>query len=68
MRNQKSILTHIKIIYSGPTILREKNSETMFLGKSLPLSRKDAEASVDCWKTYLSGPEGDEFNQIFTAV
>ena len=64
MRNQKNILTHIKIIYSGPTILREKNSETMFLGKSLPLSRKDAEAFVDCWKTYLSGPEGDEFNRL----
>ena len=57
MRNQKNILTNIRIVYSGKTILREKNSEAMFLGKRLPVSRKDAETFVDCWRNYLSGIE-----------
>jgi len=64
MKNQKDILTNIRIVYSGPTILREKNSETMFLGKRLPLERKDADAFVNCWKSYLAGPEGTEFNLL----
>ena len=64
MRNQRNILTTIRVVYSGATILREKNSETMFLGKRLPLDRKDAEAFVDCWKTYLSTPEGAELCQL----
>jgi len=55
MKNEKTILTTIRIIYSGKSILREKNSETMFSGKRLPLDRKDAEAFVECWRTYLSG-------------
>jgi len=64
MRNQKNTLANIKVIYSGPAILREKNSETMFLGKHLPLDQKDAEAFVECWRAYLSGPEGAEFNLL----
>jgi len=60
MRNQKDILTNIRIVYSGKTILREKNSETMFLGKRLPISRKDAEAFLDRWRNYLSSMEGAE--------
>jgi len=55
MRNEKNILTDIRIVCTGTAILREKNSETMLLGKRLPLSRKDAEAFADCWKNYLSG-------------
>jgi len=55
MRNEKNILTNIRVVYSGKTILREKNSETMFLGKRLPVSRKDADAFAECWRNYLSG-------------
>ena len=61
MRNQRNILTNIRILYSGNTILREKNSETLFLGKRLPLNRKDAITFVDLWKTYLSTREAAEF-------
>jgi CO/xanthine dehydrogenase FAD-binding subunit len=60
MRNQKNILTDIRVVYSGKTILREKNSETMLEGQRLPLDRKNAEAFVNAWRTYLSVFEGNE--------
>ena len=60
MRNQKNILAAIRIVYAGKKVLREKNSETMFLGKRLPLDRRNADALVDCWKSYLSGMETEE--------
>ena len=60
MRNQKNILTNIRVVYSGKAILREKTSETMLAGKRLPLDRKDAAAFVDSWRTYLSVLEGAE--------
>ena len=55
LRNQKSNLTGIRVVYSGKVILRDKNSETMLEGKRLPLDRKNAAAFVDSWKNYLSG-------------
>ena len=60
MRNEKDILTDIRVVYSGKAILREKNSESMLAGKHLPLDQKNAFAFVDSWKTYLQGLEGDE--------
>ena len=54
MRNEKDILANIRVIYSGQTILREKNSETMLAGKALPLHRKDAIAFVESWRNSLS--------------
>ena len=60
MKNEKNILTDICVVYAGKTILREKNSETMFLGKRLPLTQKNAETFVDSWKNYLAGMEDME--------
>ena len=60
LRNQKDILTDIRVVYSGQSILREKNCESMLSGKRLPLDRKDANAFLEGWQTYLSGLEGDE--------
>ena len=54
MKNQKNILTNIRVVFTGRTILREKNSETMLIGKRLPLTRRDVDAFVDSWKQYLS--------------
>jgi CO/xanthine dehydrogenase FAD-binding subunit len=54
MRNQKNILTHIRVVYSGQSILREKTCETMLEGKRLPLERRSAEYFLNTWKTYLS--------------
>jgi len=60
LRNQKDILTDIRVLYSSQAILREKNAESMLMGKHLPLDRKDASAFVDAWKAYLSSmPEGE---------
>lgn len=61
---EKDILTKIRVVYSGKTILREKNDETMLSGKHLPLDRRDAEAFLDRWKTYLSVFETND-NSIF---
>ena len=61
MKNEKNILTNIRIVYSGKSILREKKSETILLGKRLPLSQKDAEAFIDCWLSYLAALDSDEF-------
>jgi CO/xanthine dehydrogenase FAD-binding subunit len=60
LRNQKDILTDIRVVYSGNAILREKNSESMLAGKHLPLDHKDAQAFVDSWKDYLYSLEEDE--------
>ena len=60
MRNQKNILTDIRVVYSGKAVLREKNCETMLAGKHLPLGYKETKAFIDGWKTYLSVIEGIE--------
>jgi len=54
LRNQKDILNDIRVLYSGQAILREKNAESMLMGKHLPLDHRDASAFVDAWKNYLS--------------
>jgi CO/xanthine dehydrogenase FAD-binding subunit len=54
LRNQKDILTDIRVIYSSQAIFREKDGETMLMGKHLPLDRRDASAFVERWKGYLS--------------
>jgi len=60
IRNQKNILTDIRVIYSGNIILRDKDSETMLMEKHLPLDRKDAAAFVDRWRSYLGSFKGGE--------
>ena len=60
IRNQKNILSNIRVVYSGKTILREKNSETMLVGKRLPLDIKETRTFIDNWKSYLSVFEGNE--------
>ena len=62
---EKNILMDIRVIYSGKSILREKNSEKMLASKHLPLNRKDVRTFVDKWRTYLTDFEGSE-NPIFS--
>jgi len=52
---QKSMLTDIKIIYKTAFIWRDKNLESMLIGKELPLNRKIAADFVDHWDAFLSG-------------
>jgi CO/xanthine dehydrogenase FAD-binding subunit len=78
LRNQKNILEDMRVVFSGDSVLREKNSEALLIGKKLPLDRKDAHAFVERWKAYLEaaklsegnggGKEGDSFDFIKTQI
>ena len=68
LRNQKDILTDIRVVYSDEAVLREKNSESMLAGKRLPLDRRDAEAFVDGWESYLSAMEIAEKENVEKTV
>jgi CO/xanthine dehydrogenase FAD-binding subunit len=57
MKNQKSVLTDMRIVYAAETILRDKNSETSLVGKQLPLNRRDAQNFTEQWRTFLSAQE-----------
>jgi CO/xanthine dehydrogenase FAD-binding subunit len=54
IKNPKNILTDIRIVFAGEGILRDKNNESLLIGKQLPLNRRDAADFVEHWKTYLS--------------
>jgi CO/xanthine dehydrogenase FAD-binding subunit len=54
MKNQKNILTDIRVVFGGENVLRDKNSETAIIGKHLPLNQKDAGEFVDQWRSYLT--------------
>jgi CO/xanthine dehydrogenase FAD-binding subunit len=54
LRNQKNVLTDIRIVFVGDRIIHDKNSEILLIGKRLPLERKQALMVVDHWKTHLA--------------
>ena len=53
LRNQKNILTDLRVVYGGKIILRDKNSESSLAGKKLPLEKKDARNFLEHWQNYL---------------
>jgi CO/xanthine dehydrogenase FAD-binding subunit len=57
MKNQKNVLSDIRIVFAGSGILRDKNSETLLIGKQLPLNRRDALDFIEHWNSYLSALE-----------
>ncbi|MDR1420112.1 MAG: FAD binding domain-containing protein [Treponema sp.] len=57
MKNQKNVLSDIRLVCAGKGILRDKNTETLLIGKQLPLSIRDAEDFMDHWRTFLSALE-----------
>ncbi|MDR0643994.1 MAG: FAD binding domain-containing protein [Treponema sp.] len=54
LRNEKNILTDLRVVFAGRTILRDKNLESLLIGRRLPLTKKDAVSFVSHWDTYLS--------------
>ena len=54
LRNQKNVLTDIRIVFVGDRIIHDKNSEILLIGKRLPLERKQVLMVVDHWKTHLA--------------
>jgi CO/xanthine dehydrogenase FAD-binding subunit len=57
MKNQKNILTDLRLVFGARSILRDKNSEAIIIGQQLPLGRKTAEEFVERWRTCLSALE-----------
>ena len=53
-KTQKNILTDIRVVFKSNTILRNKNSEDMLIGKKLPLSRREADDFVADWNDFLA--------------
>lgn len=64
VKTQKNALTDIRVVYKTATILRDKNSEAILVGKQLPLSRRVAAEFVENWEAFLSGIQNlDELSQ-----
>jgi CO/xanthine dehydrogenase FAD-binding subunit len=53
-RIQKNILSEVRLIFSGETMLRDKNSEAMLAGKLLPLNKREAKAFKELWEKYMA--------------
>ena len=49
----KNILSDIRVIYKTDTVLRDKNSESILIGKGLPLSRRTAGDFISHWDSFL---------------
>ena len=54
LKNQKNILTDLRIVYSGGTVLQSREAEAALIGKQLPLERRQAQVFFDKWKQYLA--------------
>jgi CO/xanthine dehydrogenase FAD-binding subunit len=53
LKNQKDTLTDLRIVFTGSLILRDKKSESILVGRQLPLDRKDIGVFMDHWRIYL---------------
>ncbi|MCL2478722.1 MAG: FAD binding domain-containing protein [Treponema sp.] len=53
IRNEKDILTDLRITYSGKYLLQNKQGQNNLIGKHLPLELKDARLFIYDWKKYL---------------
>jgi CO/xanthine dehydrogenase FAD-binding subunit len=57
VKTQKDILNDIRIVYKADMIWRDKTSESILIGKTLPISRRIAADFAEHWKEYLLGIE-----------
>lgn len=56
-RIQKNMLTDIRVIFAGETVLRDQESEAALAGKRLPLDRREAVHFTGLWEAYLAAEE-----------
>ena len=64
-KTQKNVLSEIKIIYKTSMIWRDRNGESILVGKHLPLSRRIADDFIGHWEYYLRGVENiDELSRL----
>ncbi|MDR0389258.1 MAG: FAD binding domain-containing protein [Spirochaetaceae bacterium] len=53
-RIQKNILSEVRLVFSGETMLRDKDSEAILTGKLLPLGKREGKAFVELWEEYIA--------------
>jgi CO/xanthine dehydrogenase FAD-binding subunit len=64
VKTQKNILSDIRVVYKTDSILRDKSSESLLIGKHLPLNPKNADDFMEKWGIFLYGIEKiDEFSR-----
>ncbi len=51
---QKNIISDARLVFSGESIIRNRNLETILAGQQLPLDRKIASHFVELWEHYLT--------------
>ncbi|GMO22188.1 MAG: hypothetical protein Pg6A_09470 [Termitinemataceae bacterium] len=56
-RIQKDILTDVRLIFSGATILRDRSFELSISGSRLPLDKRVLENFLTIWRNHLSSIE-----------
>jgi CO/xanthine dehydrogenase FAD-binding subunit len=52
-RIQNDILSDVRIVFSGASVIRNNNRETALIGQKLPLPKKDAAAFAGLWSACL---------------
>ncbi|MDR0313253.1 MAG: FAD binding domain-containing protein [Treponema sp.] len=68
MKNQKSTLTDLRVVYSGNLLLQNREIEAPLIGKRLPLDRKEALSFLDNWKHFLESLETDASLKVISIM
>jgi CO/xanthine dehydrogenase FAD-binding subunit len=53
-RIEKNVLTDLRVVFAGETVIRDRNSEAFLSGKHLPLDRREIAHFIELWNTFLS--------------
>jgi len=62
-KTPKNVLSDIRVILKGNTILRNRNGENILAGKNLPLSRKTVADFVESWNHFLTENKVDDYTK-----
>jgi CO/xanthine dehydrogenase FAD-binding subunit len=57
LKNEKRTLTDLRVVYSGDFFLHHRESETLLIGKRLPLNRREAFAFLYSWRQIMENLE-----------
>ena len=55
IKNQKNVLTDIRVVFKAKTIIRDAASESSLIGRHLPLNQKTAGEFLEKWETFSAG-------------
>jgi CO/xanthine dehydrogenase FAD-binding subunit len=62
LKNEKSTLTDLRVVYSGNFFLHNRESETLLIGKRLPLNRREAFSFLYSWRQFIEDLETESSN------